>query len=338
MPKYHISLSGKHVVCLASNKPCPRGSEYHFDASTPEEAQIKADDFNEKYSLATKELTSILDTIHNLGDFKRPDGTILRDYLKEEQHKLAYDYYQEVKKLYKSDENNFYNTVAHLTREGKVDKNSDFYKEIKEDAKYYNNFDLENAVLNNSSSLVKPKTAKIDSNSVVLKTDKNGFFRKNYMTKVLNDPNTIMIVSSEYTDDYAYDAEINFNSGKILSDEERLYKARFLDTKYSSMRVDDNNQLKYYEFGNSYIINNPNIIINGELLIDKKIEQRKNELRELQRNGILDSSVDVEEKSKVEQKEKQKRLLAKKEKSRKNKEEPKKIISLEEVRKRRKKL
>lgn len=313
MAKYHISLNGTPAICLADSKPCPRASECHFEASSPEEAQLKVDQFNERKELASKNLTPIMDAIYNVGDFERPDGTTLRDHLEGDQ-KLAYDYYKEVRALYKDDEHNFYNTIAHLTREGKIDKDSSFYEEFKDDALYIDNFDLEKAVMDNSSAL-KTKKSKTNPDSVVLKTDKRGFFRKNYMVKVLSDPNTTVTVVAEYTDDYAYDAETNFRSGRVLSDNEKRLKAELLDSKYSSMKVDENYQLKYYEFGNSYIIDNPNIIVDGVSLQDKKIEQRKNELKNLQTKGILDKSVNIEEKIANELSSREERLKRKKEKS-----------------------
>ncbi len=134
MAKYHVSLDGKPSICKAEKRACPRGAEYHFEANSMEEAMQKADVINERKEKAIKDLTPIMDTIYNVGDFTDPKtGKTLRDLLTTDELKMAYDYYKEVRNLYKEGDHQFYNTMAHLVRENKLDRNSNFFKEIEYD-------------------------------------------------------------------------------------------------------------------------------------------------------------------------------------------------------------
>lgn len=288
MAKYHIALNGNHVICKANKKPCPRGEEYHFEADTKEEAIQKADELNEVRANALKNVTPVLDVIYNVGDFTNKDGTTLRDNLSTE-NKMVYDYYKETRELYKADENQFYNTVAHLTREGRIDKQSDFYREVSEDAKHYENFNMEQAVADNSKDLVQP--TKLPENALVIKTDKKGRFRKNYVDKILSDPNTIIRVNAQYTDDYVRDVERNYNTGAVLSTGEMNRLKQGYHSNYSSL-IQTGNKLTLYHFNDSYSVENENLIIDGTSIKTATINSRVQELRQLQDKGILGKDAD----------------------------------------------
>ena len=323
MAKYHVSLDGKPSICKAEKRVCPRGDEYHFEANSLEEAMQKADVINEKKEEAIKDLTTIMDTIYNVGDFTDPKtGKTLRDLLITDEFKMAYDYYKEVRNLYKEGDHQFYNTIAHLAREYKVDRNSNFFQEFEYDAKHYYNFDMDKAIKDNSSDLkIQPKKKK--TKGVQLKTDKNGFFRKNYIEKVLKDPNTILVIKSEYADNYAYDCDVNFNKGKIVPDNEVRLEASCIDPKFRFMKVNENNELEYHKFSNTYVIHNPNIVINGESFKEKQIEQIYKNYIDLKEKGFFEEGINPEEKAKKSVEDKYQRLLNKKERAMNKEELPK---------------
>ena len=327
---------GNHLYVKQKNEFVREGDEYHFEANSIEEAMQKADVINEKKEEAIKDLTPIMDTIYNVGDFTDPKtGKTLRDFLTTDELKMAYDYYKEVRNLYKEGDHQFYNTIAHLVRENKLDRNSHFFQEFKHDAKYYDNFDMEKAIKDNSSDLkIKPK--KKQAKGIQLKTDKNGFFRKNYIEKVLKDPNTILVIKSEYTDDYRYDYDVNFNKGKIVPDDEVRLAASYINPKFSFMKVNENNELEYHKFSNTYIIHNPNIVINGESLKEKQIEQISKNYIDLQEKGFFEEGINPEEKAKKSVEDRYQRLLNKKERVINKEELPKNIINMDEWKKKHK--
>ena len=168
---------------------------------------------------------------------------------------------------------------------------------------------------------------------IQLKTDKNGFFRKNYIEKVLKDPNTILVIKSEYTDDYRYDYDVNFNKGKIVPDNEVRLEASYINPKFSFMKVNENNELEYHKFSNTYIIHNPNIVINGESLKEKQIEQISKNYIDLKEKGFFEEGISPEEKAKKSVEDRYQRLLNKKERAMNKEELPKNIINMEDWKK-----